>query len=553
MLKTLINNDNDKLKFVENFGMFQLTHGNSTNNFPTSKENIILEQYSHYDEFKIENIPLSIFKESFNMINYECNLVTMKLMMEKPIYAYLITGKINKAKILKDCEDIIVRNLTYTSEEWLKNNKTELTTILFIPVAGIFFHPIFFYNNNGNIIYQPIDSKYLMIDYKNNQATSEGWLQSFKYIIEIYSIQQKIVNIIDCYHLPNNEICLPPNYWNNKILNIDFKKEGTLLANRYENIQNMFKNWNELDYQQKIKNYNELILKDTTNRKYCKCIIPFLLYKNVEHSNEIKYINTDHLKIGEEIIIKVFTNNELNPELEKLNIIKISKIDFKEYENLNKYLQEAMNIIKLKMNNQNQVRKNDGMLGKMFAFGETSKSFVKDNPIALYKDTYKLSENNLLSNLMKEYTTMFNNVFPLETSVIKKYAACYNELIPKEMGGSNGITKTMNCSRNLINPPHIDASDLGISISLWTELIPGDAKNWEFIFPSCKSKTTTENFNGIIIGLNHGVVISWDGNLKHCSTVGDILDENGVFGWQVTNNIVHLNNFMKIRNQKLKK
>ena len=42
-------------------------------------------------------------------------------------------------------------------------------------------------------------------------------------------------------------------------------------------------------------------------------------------------------------------------------------------------------------------------------------------------------------------------------------------------------------------------------------------------------------------------MVSWDGKIKHCSSVGEMSDNNEVYGWQVTNNIVHLQNFLKKR------
>ena len=42
-------------------------------------------------------------------------------------------------------------------------------------------------------------------------------------------------------------------------------------------------------------------------------------------------------------------------------------------------------------------------------------------------------------------------------------------------------------------------------------------------------------------------MVSWDGKIKHCSSVGEVSDNNEVYGWQVTNNIVHLQNFLKKR------
>ena len=99
----------------------------------------------------------------------------------------------------------------------------------------------------------------------------------------------------------------------------------------------------------------------------------------------------------------------------------------------------------------------------------------------------------------------------------------------------------------MINPPHADVCDLVISVSLWTELKSNNAKNKEFLLPSCVSTNPNDKFEGIVISLSDGVIISWDGKIKHCSSVGEVFDNNEVYEWQVTNNIVHLQNFLKKR------
>ena len=61
------------------------------------------------------------------------------------------------------------------------------------------------------------------------------------------------------------------------------------------------------------------------------------------------------------------------------------------------------------------------------------------------------------------------------------------------------------------------------------------------------STNPNDKFEGIVISLSDGVIISWDSKIKHCSSVGEVSDNNEVYEWQVTNNIVHLQNFLKKR------
>ena len=546
MIKTIINNDIDKHKFSETFGMFQKFNGPSNNNFPNSTANTLLQEFTFYDEFEIENIPLPVFQYSFQVINYECIPTISELMFKTPIQAYLISGKVNQIKIQNDYKNIIVQDLTDVSIQWINDNKTDNSIILFLPSAGVFFHPYFFYNINNNIVFQPIDSKYLLIECDKKNVKPLGWLESFDHIYKINSCKPTVTNIINCLTLDNNEICIPPNHWNQSIKKVNINL-GPKLHLRQKNLLSACKQWNKLSYKQKISLYNELVKKDTTNKKFGKCIVPYLLYKNMKYPKQVKRIQTSNLKPGNIIVLKILVNNPLNPNVKNLSIIKISKIDRTKYKDLNNYLESAMLFLKNKINNQNVLRKNDGQLGKMIAFGEQSMCTTKNQPIGFYQDTYKLLNAGILTNFMKEYKKMFSNEFPLETSILKSYAPCYNEYIPEEMGGHDGITKTMNCSKRLINPPHVDGCDLGISVSLWTELKPNNAKSWEFLLPSCVSTNPNDKFEGIVISLSDGVIISWDGKIKHCSSVGEMSDNNEVYGWQVTNNIVHLQNFLKKR------
>ena len=81
-------------------------------------------------------------------------------------------------------------------------------------------------------------------------------------------------------------------------------------------------------------------------------------------------------------------------------------------------------------------------------------------------------------------------------------------------------------SHNLVNFAHYDL-DKSISISTWTETIPGSAKGWYFVLPNL----TIDGKKGIAIKLHHGLTIQWDGRLLwHCTAMEDVGESNNVFG-----------------------
>ena len=76
------------------------------------------------------------------------------------------------------------------------------------------------------------------------------------------------------------------------------------------------------------------------------------------------------------------------------------------------------------------------------------------------------------------------------------------------------------------------------NIGVWTETIPGAAKNWYFVMPNVVGVDKAgNNFHGLAVKLTHGVAISWVGRvLRHCTllcepSASNIVEEqNLLFG-----------------------
>jgi len=80
-------------------------------------------------------------------------------------------------------------------------------------------------------------------------------------------------------------------------------------------------------------------------------------------------------------------------------------------------------------------------------------------------------------------------------------------------------------SMNYGNECHIDPNDAAPCITIWHECAPAkdpkkNIKNWYFIFPDMEILVDGQWHKGVAIPLQHGTVVTWDGNLiRHCTAV----------------------------------
>ena len=77
---------------------------------------------------------------------------------------------------------------------------------------------------------------------------------------------------------------------------------------------------------------------------------------------------------------------------------------------------------------------------------------------------------------------------------------------------------------NLSNLSHFDIYNARPGFAVWTETVPGAAKNWYVVLPNFYGVDTCHGywrrqFAGVAIELMHGVGISWDGRrVGHCTS-----------------------------------
>ena len=230
--------------------------------------------------------------------------------------------------------------------------------------------------------------------------------------------------------------------------------------------------------------------------------------------------------------------------------LRVRRLNFKEYPVFQKGL--AMLTRKLKIGNptSSSVRNQHGDgFGQMYPLG----THMHNGKYAVYAKSVCVTKE-VLSALMPCYRKVLSDHIPYDLHALDGHAE-YHGMRPTElMGGNNGVTNSINVSRNLENPPHHDVGDLGNGSSVWYEEYPGTAKQWNFVCPNIivKCPLTGATKNGLIVRLCHGAMIDWDGlYTRHCTSMCDKdSGQNNLWGVHLTNNHPSLKEFqMKLEKE----
>ena len=90
---------------------------------------------------------------------------------------------------------------------------------------------------------------------------------------------------------------------------------------------------------------------------------------------------------------------------------------------------------------------------------------------------------------------------------------------------------TVVISKDLGSAAHIDPGDEGHCCTVWFEKETGSAQNWYLLFPHVLVWHDEKEYDGLVIQLFHGCLVSWEGaKLRHCSSVVNPGNDNHVFG-----------------------
>ena len=96
--------------------------------------------------------------------------------------------------------------------------------------------------------------------------------------------------------------------------------------------------------------------------------------------------------------------------------------------------------------------------------------------------------------------------------------------------------KTMIFTIDLRNASHYDVNDMKYSLSIWASDDPDKLRGkWFFVLPNVKVALSNGTVHhGLIIVLDHGIQILWDGRvLRHCTAFCDKSDADGAHAFSI--------------------
>lgn len=442
--------------------------------------------------------------------------------------AYLIVGPLNK--YVKGNDQVQPHNKQDVARQFVKVHGTPSedaleTVVLYIPSAAVFYshfapvRPLISSSIDSTVVdgptqgrLIPLPSCWLRIRRHDGEPSKGGFLSKFT---SVYSItwRQTPAKIYYQTHqlLPVNTPLVPdyevngagPNFWRTSFTDV-----------------------------QKRKAYVELLRSSPTMRPNCKQNVRSLIFDKSHMSEKVFEVDVQKMIYQSEVNFRVVSKTKRENVVGNESTIRVRKVDLvsAQRQRFNQLLTRVQD--RICRRKWNSCRKDDGMLGYMIPVGE----HVHNGDICNYRGTEQLGDDGLLADLMVSYRKVMGEEFPFEVAVILNTARGFGVMPPDIMGGMNGVSSSINVSVDLANPPHQDVNDLNVSLSIWTEKIPGRAKNWYFVIPNVlvkeKVNDKTITYSGLRIKLCHGAAISWDGvHVRHCTSHTIAGKDNNVFGF----------------------
>jgi hypothetical protein len=403
------------------------------------------------------------------------------------------------------------------------------TVILWLPSAGVFFTPFAPTASDGipstspRISYAPLPASWLGIKKSDGAIAPGGFLASIESAYRIcLKNKPSSISFLSCDHVPDSEIIVPPDVY--------ISETDGLIHTLDTSLEN------------RRRTYVKSLSQSPTNRFDCKRTVPRHLYRHLPlEAPKMLKLEPSLLGPGEEYILRIVTKVS-EDKIRQESTVRVKRVDVSKHSKLADRAAALQSL--LKKHKFPDARK-EAQVGEMYVFGE---HVFNGRRITNYKNTKRLTKNNVLPEFMVELRKYLSAHFPYELAAMIGHMHAFGEHPSAEMGGSDGVTKSINVSVNLGNTPHYDNGDLGIGFGVWFEDIPGSARNWYFMLPNVLVTHNGKVYEGVRIKLGHGVAISWDGvAVRHCTTVTEPGTANNVYGFHATNNCRSIKKYPLVR------
>jgi hypothetical protein len=496
--------------------------------------------FSHlrvFDNVCISKTPIWIIAHALNSISLGIEQFNIEEIGTVGDHAYIIECVLNEH--LKKDQPISYVNKHQPKLEFVKShskgtignghNKPMTTVIAYLPASNCFYSifapmPV---AGNGFV---PLPAEWLRITRygsrpnapyrKAGQPAKGAFIQQITKAYRIFTIDKKKRIFTTGSHVADHRIPFPP----------DWPADPQLRMT-----------WPSQKNDRRIAYYN-MLLSSSKNVTLGKRFVPGILYKKMPDSTKAFVIDARGLSSEEEHVLRVVHNVDDQGHVDCQSTIRVRRLDFKEHSGFHAGLKMLTKNLKRGNIRQSSVRNQHGDgFGQMYPLG----THMHQGKLLVYPKSIPATKE-VLSKLMCHYRKVLSQHIPFDLHALDGHAAFHGMRPSELMGGENGVTNSINVSRNLENPPHQDIGDLGNGTSVWLEETPGLATQWWFVCPNIIVRCPTgETKEGLIVRLCNGAMIDWDGlNTRHCTSVCERgLASNNLWGVHLTNNHPSLKEF----------
>jgi hypothetical protein len=289
--------------------------------------------------------------------------------------------------------------------------------------------------------------------------------------------------------------------------------------------------------------YYKRLMTSTKNVALGKRFVPGVLYNHLPDKKKAFVIDARCLAPNEVQVIRLVHSIDGEGHVDYQSTLRVRRLSFRQHPEFESGLRMLTRHLKYGNSNSGSVRNNHGDgYGQMYPLG----THMHNGGYAVYAKTADVPQE-IMSGLMSSYRQVMATHMPYDLHAMDGHAE-YHGMRPIElMGGREGVTNSINVSRNLENPPHHDIGDLGNGTSVWVEDEPGKATKWNFVCPNVlvKDPVTGYTFEGLVVKLCHGAMIDWDGlYVRHCTSMCEKgTPTNNLWGVHLTNNHPSLKEF----------
>jgi hypothetical protein len=274
------------------------------------------------------------------------------------------------------------------------------------------------------------------------------------------------------------------------------------------------------EFARALKNNNK------TSKPRCRQYVDGALHRDLELPDRgpLLWEPRKHGDLDLDIFVMDQLKNKSSSPYYTTSRISVRRVDFDGNKENKQFLESCNSIGRHHASEEPNCRKHNSDSGKMFGFG-----------YHLYNGGIKKFQSKLCKKRVREMLKQAKKVLePLFPHQLISMRAMERGLL--NICTKSTMPQAFNQSVDLGNASHVDVMDGSAGMSMWTELKPGTAKNWYFVLPNLVVTHNGVDYVGVVIKLDHGTAISWDGRLiRHCTSVtdvngGDIEGENHVFG-----------------------